>query len=1425
MMVMFLVSLLEVRFCSEVSYTSELDVTSSLTSPPVLEFHVTLEPYDLVKELLLSRIYASNYSGSVVDEVQPVHYLLKPLMQKKIILNWFMEYFARFAKINIFSFDQRISQIKFNFNNLIQRTNLFCNMATQFCFDSMLQISSSSKDVIISTLIINSETSQINLFNYIYGLPIMTRTFNLSLCNATSDTMSTLDIELNQLKLSKRFGNNLTSILTSSKLCLRFTCGLQSVRYQGGAQTLKLVSQQSELINTTSTQLTYNSSMLLRSKSVEIIVVQTWVYFPIGEDYHLDNACLQMNLYKIKLVNESTYDRNMACIKLYVRLYFTCSRILYINNDVEYSELTLRILASLTMNNYLSSFENFLWLNSSCLDWSYYFSNTVYNFINQSGHLLEKLWSAEKIQKRLFNSSILISWSSTVIDTRDIYLCYYIKYRPVLLNHECLQVLYKSIEDLHSTSMFGKPVSLLYENLYLIKLFTINDICKSNCNFKLTFAVVLPTTKLIKSPLQLPLTCDDPFTFEQCVRFIKCSGGSENVVGAYNVRAPSSDLPIMTFMQQNLTALMFIVNNDLLLSDILSYCINADIENKAEVSLISMICNFDILNKTYEIYCTPTLVLQSISIRFSLLLYFSSFKVYIENQINGNFILTFDVLFKETEFSDDNYILVKNCDATFNKWSSINNYALFMRVVVIQPKLTIAPLNVLISQKQVRLFLNSNFHFENCSEVSPVRRNGGDIPVAIKVGSKLSQTYFIDNNYSTASIRKSYLSMQKSPRNQVCGRQIIMPAFARTRDSWESVLYFMSRSTRPFQLIVPCDKLVAIDASCDIMVTSVSKPINRCGSRSPCDIMVAAKGQMACGGLIINYQIEGEDNYNNLNDLVRLLRLMLRQLLDNCSVLIIISSAQLIITLLITNSFVELKFCSRGEVNKVIKGLRKIIQKLKNLRRFSKNAIKVRRVKQQKICPKLLRRKLAIDVYDNRNPILKSKKTLTQFQFGIIHLTTLLVLWNTFMLDHVSEKASLHYLHFCLGIAAIHCYDRTNNHAAKRQAFRRTSKKHLRQLIQTEQQFSIVELLLQYDVETNPGPENNDDDHKPRLETGAVGGLPRLAPFPLKPTRSSVDRWIHSVKARVKIQKWTPVQTVAYMGSLLTGPASDLFYSLDEQKQADSTYLLKLLTEEFGDSVSAGTAQTDFLRASMELDESMVSFYWRLNDLCRLAFPQMEGDKDQVLQEAFLRGLPEHTQRSLAPLKFNTSREALRAAQRVEGYQSKDKPASSNELADPLYHLGARPKTQRPERQEPIPKASTKQVDNADDRLLSMEHRMDKLANTVTDALKLLTTRAPVNSYTPARSERPPYFGGHCFNCQQQGHRQQFCQKPRNNKRSMERRNAYMQQTSGIPETRSGLRIPTNYMGGRDTSPYGSGFDPRAPSFNPRNTRNNSLNY
>ena len=281
------------------------------------------------------------------------------------------------------------------------------------------------------------------------------------------------------------------------------------------------------------------------------------------------------------------------------------------------------------------------------------------------------------------------------------------------------------------------------------------------------------------------------------------------------------------------------------------------------------------------------------------------------------------------------------------------------------------------------------------------------------------------------------------------------------------------------------------------------------------------------------------------------------------------------------------------------------------------------------------------------------------------------MLWNAIMLKSVDKHLILHQIHFCLDIANMHCQDRVSNHATKRRAYRSQSKKHLRQLLKAEQHFSIVELLLQFDVETNPGP--TDEDQKPGVAQGAIG-LPGLARFPTKPTRSSVNRWIHSVRTRVKLQNWSSLQTAAHMGSLLTGPAADLFHSLKEEEQNDGESLLQLLAEEFGNDESSGTAQTDFLRATLGAGESIVEFYWRLNDLCRLAFPKMVEDKDQVMQEAFIRGLPRQYQEALAPLQFNNPREALRAAQRVEGFQAKEKPASYDELADPVYHLGARPK-------------------------------------------------------------------------------------------------------------------------------------------------------
>ncbi len=214
------------------------------------------------------------------------------------------------------------------------------------------------------------------------------------------------------------------------------------------------------------------------------------------------------------------------------------------------------------------------------------------------------------------------------------------------------------------------------------------------------------------------------------------------------------------------------------------------------------------------------------------------------------------------------------------------------------------------------------------------------------------------------------------------------------------------------------------------------------------------------------------------------------------------------------------------------------------------------------------------------------------------------------------------------------------------------------------------------------------------------------------------------------MQSWTPDQTDACLSPLLSGPAANLFYSLEEGNRRNWEYVLNLIAEEFVSRQVTGSGQTQFLRATLGPAETLTDFYWRLKELGRRAFPSLSEEQDDMLTEAFLRGLPHPYQGRLVPLHFANSREALRAAQRIEGFYPGVLGEELLSRGDPVFQMGDG--TQTGGR---VKSLATPSVEES--RMSRLERSMEALTTTVADALKVICEKVSASK----KEEAPRRLG------------------------------------------------------------------------------------
>ncbi len=382
--------------------------------------------------------------------------------------------------------------------------------------------------------------------------------------------------------------------------------------------------------------------------------------------------------------------------------------------------------------------------------------------------------------------------------------------------------------------------------------------------------------------------------------------------------------------------------------------------------------------------------------------------------------------------------------------------------------------------------------------------------------------------------------------------------------------------------------------------------------------------------------------------------------------------------------------------------------------------------------------------------------------------------------------------------------DGVQNHAEQRRGFNGLSKGNLRKQLWSTQHFSIVALLLQFDIESNPGPGSNPENVEDRKEDpknpGAPPGtppspsrslpptrparqnvvnitLPALPKFPRDPTSKAVERWIQAISTRARMQSWTPDTVESCLVPLLSDSAVDLFYSLEKESRGDWAYVLKLVEEEFVGNQVTGSGQREFLRATLGPRESLTDFYWRLTELGRRAFPGAAGEQEAMLTEAFLRGLPQSYQTPLVPIHYENSRAALRAAQRIEGFYPGTLRSEFPALGDPVFQVGGSTPTGGRGQPPVAPGPEESRMDR-------LEKSIVALTTTVGDALKVICEKVSAKKEEAPRKEYvAAAFSGICYGCGERGHIKRFCRNNRNPR------------AGGWRPSPPAGGVPTNYVG------------------------------
>ncbi len=185
------------------------------------------------------------------------------------------------------------------------------------------------------------------------------------------------------------------------------------------------------------------------------------------------------------------------------------------------------------------------------------------------------------------------------------------------------------------------------------------------------------------------------------------------------------------------------------------------------------------------------------------------------------------------------------------------------------------------------------------------------------------------------------------------------------------------------------------------------------------------------------------------------------------------------------------------------------------------------------------------------------------------------------------------------------------------------------------------------------------------LSSFKYANLPHLPVFPALPGYEQISfrDWQVQVNTRGAMCKWTTEEWNHHFLSLLKGPAKKAYEIMAAEVKADHKAVMQGLKAKFEHLGISHDPHFDFATASKLPAESLDQYYWRLEELQHRAFPTTACD--EVLLQAFLRGLPQTMAVQLAAIPFTKSQDALVSARNIQRVSSQHPgPAEAS-----VYHV------------------------------------------------------------------------------------------------------------------------------------------------------------
>ncbi|CAB4039089.1 zf-CCHC domain containing [Paramuricea clavata] len=238
--------------------------------------------------------------------------------------------------------------------------------------------------------------------------------------------------------------------------------------------------------------------------------------------------------------------------------------------------------------------------------------------------------------------------------------------------------------------------------------------------------------------------------------------------------------------------------------------------------------------------------------------------------------------------------------------------------------------------------------------------------------------------------------------------------------------------------------------------------------------------------------------------------------------------------------------------------------------------------------------------------------------------------------------------------------------------------------------------------------------------------------------------WLRKFELCSTANDWKDTDMLKRLPTLLSGKAFAVFERLAAEAKEDYKTLTKALTAAFGgDTTGKHLAMMAFRSRTRKPDEDIQVFAYNLEALLRRAMPKIEnGDRDVLLQQQFIEGVPTELKRELLQRPSMSYEEMVAVAQQLDLVSQ----ISSHQTGSQVNLASASDNLQTTTRDQPL--------------VAQLMENVETLARKVGE---LSVSVANVNATSARNSTRGRL--GPCYQCGKMGHIANECRSTGNRSR------------------------------------------------------------